>query len=206
MLFFLSVLTELSDKDLVSRARTGDQQAFSKLMRRYQDRIFSLTLRWIGDRQIAEETTQEVFIAVYRSLDRFRGESSFSTWLYRVAINHCKNKKIYRRRRAADKHEPLEGKKDPDDDSPDRQHPSHLETDTQTHQSEAQVIVHQALEALSDEQRQIIILRDIQDLDYDEIAELLELPRGTVKSRLHRARNELAKILRNRISQEDVKL
>jgi RNA polymerase sigma-70 factor (ECF subfamily) len=203
--FLLAVLSKLTDAELVDRFKGGDQHAFSHIVRRYQDRVFGLCLRWLGERALAEEVAQDVFVALYRSLGRFRGESSLSTWIYRVSVNHCKNKRLYSSRRRRDRHEPLEGR--PREDGPVRELPaSGRGTEAHTERSEAQALVHEALEAISEEHRQVIVLRDIQDLDYHEIAEILDLPRGTVKSRLHRARTELARVLRNRIGKEDVKL
>lgn len=195
---------EVSDEDLVRRFREGDRHAFSHIVRRYQDRVYGLCLRWLGDKALAEEVAQDVFIALYKSMDRFRGEAAFSTWVYRIAVNHCKNKRLYRQRRAWDRHEPLEGT--PRDDGPERQIPAPTaDTDDRTFREEASDLVRNALESLGEEHRQVVILRDIEDMDYEEIAETLELPRGTVKSRLHRARAELARILRNRLGKEDVK-
>jgi RNA polymerase sigma-70 factor (ECF subfamily) len=200
----LAVLAQLSDAQLVERFKGGDHHAFSHIVRRYQDRVFSLCVRWIGAADVAEEVAQDVFVALYRSLGSFRGEASLSTWIYRVAVNHCKNKRLYRIRRKVDRHEPLDGL--PHDDAPPRQlaAPGRDAEDGML-ANEAEVLVSEALDALSEEHRQVIVLRDIQDLDYHEIAEILDLPRGTVKSRLHRARTELARALRNRIGQEDVK-
>jgi len=155
------------------------------------------------DPHIAEEVAQDVFLALFRALDRFRGDAQLSTWIYRVVINHCKNRKLYRQRRHSNKHEPLEG--DRNDDMPDRQIASDGPgTDALTHQSEAQQLVREGLARLDDEQRQIVVLRDVQDLSYDEIGDILDLPRGTVKSRLHRARAQLASVLSEKIDKEDI--
>ncbi|MEC7946849.1 MAG: sigma-70 family RNA polymerase sigma factor, partial [Myxococcota bacterium] len=81
-----------TDEELVRRFDDGDRDAFSELVRRYQDRVFTLCLRWMRDRQVAEEVAQDVFVAVYKALPRFRGDSKFSTWLFRIATNHCKNR------------------------------------------------------------------------------------------------------------------
>lgn len=202
MLFGLA--RELSDDDLVRRFLAGDRQAFSQIVRRYQDRVYGLCYRWLGDPATAEELTQDIFIALFKSMERFRGESSFATWVFRISVNHCKNRRLYQKRRAWDRHEPLEGT--PQDDGPVREIPApSSETDGWARQEESSTLVHQALEALQEEHRQIIILRDIEDLDYEEIADVLDVPRGTVKSRLHRARAELAKVLRNRLGTEVVK-
>jgi RNA polymerase sigma-70 factor, ECF subfamily len=200
----LATARAASDEDLVRMFLAGDRHAFSQIVRRYQDRVFAFCFRWIGEAAVAEEIAQDVFVAVYRSLATFRGECRLSTWIFRIAVNHCKNARIYRRRRAWDQHEPLEGT--PRDDERPRELPSTgQDTDASAHSRDAQQIIALGLAAITDEHRQIILLRDIEDLDYDEIAEILSVPRGTVKSRLHRARAELAAVLRNHLSNEDVK-
>ncbi|NOY25279.1 MAG: sigma-70 family RNA polymerase sigma factor [Oligoflexia bacterium] len=193
------------DEALVRRFQSGDREAYSDIVRRYQDRIFTLSLRWMGDRQVAEEVAQDVFVALYRSLDRFRGEARLSTWIFRVTVNHCKNRRLYRRRRKMGQHEPLEGPRSLDDDGPVRQLPDKGPgTDTRVHRSEAARILQDALDQLDDSYRTILVLRDVEDLPYEEIAQILELPRGTVKSRLHRARAELARVLSRTIRPEDI--
>ena len=194
-----------ADAELVQRFKNGDRRAYEEIVRRYQHRVFGLALRWMGDPQIAEEVAQDVFIALFRSLSKFRGDSKLSTWIYRVVVNHCKNRKLYRKRRHMRKHEALDGKDDPDDDGPARQiaHDG-PGTDAPLHTSEAQQLVHQALDQLDEGQRRIIVLRDIEDLAYEEIGEILDVPRGTVKSRLHRARKQLAQVLERRVQKEDV--
>jgi len=195
--------TPVSDAELVRRFKEGERSAFAEIVRRYQDRVYTMCLRWMGDQQVAEEVAQDVFLALFRSLSGFRGDAQLSTWIYRVVINHCKNRRLYRRRRHADAHEPLEGV--PQEESPDRQiADSGPATDAPLHAAQAGAVLNEALGALDEEQRQIIVLREMQDLSYEEIADILELPRGTVKSRLHRARSELAAVLARRISKEDV--
>jgi len=205
MLMLLAMVHHPSDAELVSRFKEGDRSAYTEIVRRYQDRVYSMCLRWMRNDQVAREVSQDVFLALYRSLAKFRGDAQLSTWIYRVVINHCKNKKLYRRRRHVDFHEPLEGKRATDDDQPARQFAHEGPgTDAQTHQSEAEILVREALESLDEEQRTIIVLRDVEDLGYEEIAELLGLARGTVKSRLHRARAQLAKVLSRKIDKRDV--
>lgn len=203
--FFLFSMAALSsDEDLVRRAARGDQQAYAMLITRYQDRIYSQCLRWLSNPRVAEEVTQDVFLAVYRALPRFRGDARFSTWIFRITVNHCKNRRLYQRRRHSDKHEPLEGVSR-DEDGPDRQIPhTGPGTDRGQQQSEAEEMLANALAQLEESQRNIILLRDIQDLAYDEIAAILDLPKGTVKSRLHRARVELARILSHSHGTEDI--
>lgn len=191
------------DAELVKRFKEGDRSAFAEIVHRYQDRVFTLCLRWMGDGEVAREVAQDVFLALYRSLGGFRGDAQLSTWVYRVVINHCKNRRLYRRRRQLDQHEPLEG--EPRDDGPERQLADEGPgTDAPLHASEANLLLQEALQLLDPEQRQIIVLREVQDLSYEEIADLLDLPRGTVKSRLHRARLELAAVLARKVKREDV--
>lgn len=200
----LPMVTHRSDTDLVRAFKEGDRRAFSVLVERYQDRVYTLCLRWMGDPQVAEEVAQDVFLALYRSLDGFRGDAQLSTWIYRVTLNHCKNRRLYRKRRHHERHEPIEGTHN-DDDAPVRQIPAEGPgTDAPTFAAQAEFLVQQALRELDEEQRRIIILRDVEELSYEEIGTLLDLPRGTVKSRLHRARSQLAAVLQRRVRKEDV--
>ncbi|HJN76272.1 MAG TPA: sigma-70 family RNA polymerase sigma factor [Myxococcota bacterium] len=193
-----------SDAELVRRFKEGDRDAYSELVRRYQNRVFSMCLRWMGSRSIAEEVAQDIFLALFKALPRFRGDAQLSTWVYRVTVNHCKNRDLYRRRRAHGRHDSIDGSRD-NDDGPARQYADEGPgTESRTNQSEASKLLQDALEALDEDQRRIIVLRDVEDLSYDEIANILELPKGTVKSRLHRARHELARKLGRRISIADV--
>jgi len=193
-----------SDEELVRRFKEGDREAYAEIVRRYQHRVYGLCLRWMADDHIAEEVAQDVFVALFKALGRFRGDAKLSTWIYRVVINHCKNRRLYHKRRQRDRHDPLEGNRD-DDDGPVRQIAAGgPESDAGMHRSEAEVLVREALEQLDEQQRHIIVLRDIEDLSYEEIGELMGVPRGTVKSRLHRARAHLAQVLSRRIQKEDV--
>lgn len=203
--FLLGMVTGPSDAELVRRFKGGDRQAYAEIVRRYQHRVYGLCLRWMHDEQIAEEVAQDVFLALYRALERFRGDAQLSTWVYRVVVNHCKNRRLYRHRRAEDRHEPLEGTRSPDDDAPTRQiaHDGPA-ADFGIHQSEASYLLQDALSQLDEQQRMIIVLRDIEDLSYEEIGDLMGVPRGTVKSRLHRARASLAQILGRHIKKDDV--
>jgi RNA polymerase sigma-70 factor (ECF subfamily) len=203
LLMLLAMVHGPSDAELVRRFKEGDRHAFAQIVDRYQHRVYTMCVRWMGDDRVAEEVAQDVFLALYRSLGDFRGDAQLSTWIYRVVVNHCKNKRLYQRRRHADRHDPFDG--DPRDDEPKRQIAAEQPgTDATLHASEAEVLVREALGILDEEQRSIIVMRDVDDLSYEEIAEILDLPRGTVKSRLHRARAELAKVLSRKIAKEDV--
>ena len=197
------VVSEPADEALVERAQGGDLAAFSALVRRHQDRVYSLCLRWLRDSALAEEVAQDVFVSVHRAIGGFRGEARFTTWLTRVTVNHCKNKRLYEQRRARDRHEPLEGLAR--DDRPARElADDRAGTDRALQRSEASALLLAALDALDEGHRAVIVLRDLEDMNYDEIAELLGVPVGTVKSRLHRARHQLALALGRRIGAADL--
>ena len=192
-----------SDTELVERFRGGERRAFDEIVRRYQDRVYTLCRRWLDDVQGAEEVAQDVWVALFRSLGAFRGDAKLSTWIFKVTVNHCKNRRLYRHRRGWGRHEPLGPPAD--DDQPERQLADEGPgADHALHQSEAERLVGDALAQLDDDHRQILILRDVEDLAYEEIADILDLPRGTVKSRIHRARAELASVLARRTRREDV--
>lgn len=200
----LSRLPGAADHELVTRFRNGDRKAFDEIVLRYQHRVYSLCYRWLGEPEAAEEVAQDVFLAVFRSLDAFRGESSLSTWIFKVAVNHCRNRRLYRMRRAHGRHDPIDTK--PDDDSPMLEVADETaHSDAGSLRREARDLVQQALEGLDDDHRQILILRDVEDLDYEEIADILDIPRGTVKSRLHRARMELATRIARKARPEDLR-
>lgn len=194
-----------SDEELVRRFGSGDRSAFSELVRRYQSRVYSLCFRWLRDPAKAEEVAQDVFIALYKSLADFRGESKLSTWIFRVATNHCKNRLVYGNRRREDRHESIDAPVGGDDDGPVKQYAIDAPgPDASINRAEASRLLQAALDALDEDQREIVLLRDVDDLSYEEIAELLQLPKGTVKSRLHRARAELARRLSRKVGLEDV--
>ncbi len=190
----LPVMLAPADSLLVRAVQAGDRAAFADIVRRHQDTVYRLCLRWLGDQAQAEETAQDVFLAVFRALPAFRGESSLRTWILRVAVNHCKNARGYRQRRAWGRHDPLVHPDDParSRDLPDpAPHP-----DVRVGDAQRRAHLHAALQDLDEDLRILVVLRDVEDLDYEEIAQVLDLPRGTVKSRLHRARGLLAERLR----------
>ena len=193
-----------TDAELVERFKRGDRDAFHEIVVRYQDRVHTLCFRWLGDPATAEETAQDVFLALFRSLGNFRGDASLSTWVFKVTLNHCKNKRLHRARRGWGRTESLGPR--PEDEGPERQVADEGPgADAGAQSREARALVGAALEKLDDDHRQILLLRDVEDLSYEEIADILELPRGTVKSRIHRARAELASILARKIGPEDVR-
>jgi len=181
------------EKLFIRKLQKGDAKAFRELVRKHQDRVFSLCFRMLADSHEAEDVAQEVFFAVHKHLPRFRGDCRLSTWIYRVAKNHCLNRLKYRERRETEGDAALE---QVDGTSMDAGLMSRPERpDRALLGAEERNQVQLALVQLSAEHRLLVVLRDIEGMSYEEIARIAELPAGTVKSRLHRARAALAELL-----------
>jgi RNA polymerase sigma-70 factor (ECF subfamily) len=181
----------LRERLLLRRLRERDERAFQQMVEEHQDRIFNLVFRMIGSREEAQDLAQEVFITVFKSIDQFRGDSKFSTWLYRVAANHCKNRIKYLSRR----HDRATGELD---EAAERDAvaqggaaigAARIEApDRVLEGAQMEQMVQRAIAALDEDHRLVVVLRDIEELSYEEICSITGLPEGTVKSRLHRAR------------------
>ena len=180
----------MTEQELIGAARQGDEGAFEELVRQYEKRVYHLALRMCGDQEDAWEIAQEAFLSVWRGLRFFRGESAFSTWVYRLTSNAAID---YLRRQNRQK--ALEGVSlddqetlaEPQDQSPSPQRQAEL--------GELRENLQEGLMALSAEHRQVLLLRELQGLSYEEIGRELDLDLGTVKSRIARAREKLRKIL-----------
>lgn len=175
----------MSDEQLVSRYLSGDSQAFDLLARRYQERLYRLAYRMLGNREDALDAVQETLVRLLRSLSGFQGQAKFSTWLYRLAANTCID---YRRQRGRGAQTvPLEVEVAPVE----------LVEDPDVHCEKGfrEYVLNQALKQLPDAQRLLIILRDREGLAYEQIAAVLGIEVGTLKSRLHRARGALRRVL-----------
>jgi RNA polymerase sigma-70 factor, ECF subfamily len=181
------------DRRLVRRLKQGDERAFQELVQTYQDRIFGLVFRMIGNRQEAEDIAQEVFISVHRGIANYRGEGRFYTWLYRIASNTCKNRIKYLKgrnfHRASDIDETPAAHTRGEDGGPivalQSAVPGPEATITANRLERA---IQAEIAQLEPEHRLLIVLRDIQGLSYAEILTITGLQEGTLKSRLHRAR------------------
>ncbi|MCH6545473.1 MAG: sigma-70 family RNA polymerase sigma factor [Deltaproteobacteria bacterium] len=173
---------ERSDWECVQKVQGGDADAFETLVRRHEKKIFNLLYRWLGDYDEAADVAQEVFLAAFRAIKRFRGDSSFATWLYRIGVNHAKNRQkslqVARQRQQATEVSDPPG--DPTSDPAER-----------VEQRERQHLVQRGLNDLDADDALLILLHDLQEVRYEEISETLDIPLGTVKSRLHRARQAL---------------
>jgi len=182
-----------NDQALVERVQQGDKRAFDALVMKYQSRVVKVITRYLRDPVEAMDLAQEAFIKAYRALPNFRGESAFYTWLYRIAINTAKN------------HVVAQGRRPPMDDveaseAEFYEGPSALK-DTSTPErmvlrDEIERVVFDAIEALPEDLRTAITLRELEDMSYEEIAEVMNCPIGTVRSRIFRAREAIDKKLK----------
>lgn len=180
---------EQTDKQLVERVQKGDKRAFDLLTLKYQHKIVGLVSRYIRDADEVMDVTQEAFIKAYRALPRFRGDSAFYTWLYRIAINTAKNYLVSRSRRPPDTDIDVDGEFQGDSvvlrdvAGPD----SNLARD------ELEAVIYSAIDNLPEELKVAVTLREFEGFSYEEIAEVMECPVGTVRSRIFRAREAIEK-------------
>jgi RNA polymerase sigma-70 factor, ECF subfamily len=182
-----------ADQQLVQRVQAGDKSAFNLLVLKYQHRVLKLVGRFVSDAAEAEDVAQEAFIKAYRALASFRGDSAFYTWLYRIAINTAKNALVSNRRRPVDFDLDLQ-----DPEQYDR-HARLKESDTPEGvllTEEIRKVVEHAMEQLPEDLRTAIVLRELEGLSYEEIAEAMDCPVGTVRSRIFRAREAIDKKLK----------
>lgn len=182
-----------SDQALVERAQQGDRSAFDVLVSRYQHKVVKLVMRYVRDQAEALDVSQEAFLKAYRALPRFRGDSAFYTWLYRITINTAKNHLVAARRR------PLDYNLDLQDSEQYELHGRLKDIGTPERvllSEEIREAVNQAIEALPDDLRTAIMLRELEGMSYEEIATTMECPVGTVRSRIFRARDAIDKRVR----------
>lgn len=182
----------MTEQQLVLRAKAGDDEAFAQLMRDNEKRIYNLTLRMTGNPEDAMDLAQEAFLNAWRGLKFFKGDSAFSTWVYRLASNACIDH-LRRQKRRQDISAPMPV--DEEDDTPPDIPDDRFQPEQELERQELRNAISAGLEQLSDEHRQVLVMREINGLSYQEIADVLDLEAGTVKSRIARARNSLRKIL-----------
>ena len=186
------------DAALIRAFHEGDKAAFDKLVLNHKDRLFNLCYRLLGDYEEANDSAQETFIKVYRGLKTFRFESAFSTWLYRIAVNTCKNKLKSSTFRRKSKMVPLDNPVIANRSQPSREiQDESLSPAIALEKKERMRAIQKAIDALPPEQKQVVTLRDIEGFSYEEVAEITGFNLGTVKSRIARARQDLRKKLRS---------
>jgi RNA polymerase sigma-70 factor, ECF subfamily len=194
-----------ADAPLIARVKAGDVKAFEMLVVKYQRRIERLIGRMVRDVDLVPDIAQETFIRAYRAIPQFRGESAFYTWLYRIAVNTAK-KALMELKRDPLVTESARASRDDDDDAGSRVENELSDGETPEAVLASKQIaaaVNFAIEALSDDLRQAITLREIEGLSYEEIAELMNCPIGTVRSRIFRAREAIALRLRPLLDTRD---
>ena len=183
----------MDEKHILARARRGELPAFEELVRRHEKRVYAVALRSSGSPEDAEDITQEVFLRAWRSIEEFRGDSGFSTWLFRITMNLCVDHA--RHKHAQPQTQPLVmGEEESERPLPDTAPTPEEHLDN----SELGRELAAALDEVSEEHRRIVLLRDVSGMSYTEIAEVLEISEGTVKSRQSRARIALRKVLLRR--------
>ena len=185
-----------TDQQLVQRAQRGDLRAFDLLVLKYQGRIAALVSRYVSDAGEVEDVTQEAFIKAYRALGKFRGDSAFYTWLYRIAANAAKNHLVAKGRRPG-AHATIEDAEGFDEGGMLSESAS---PEALAMGGELAEVVESALKALPDELKAALMLREFDGLSYDDIADVLGCPVGTVRSRIFRAREAVDQRMREQIS------
>lgn len=181
-----------NEKDLILQSKSGDIHSFEILIKGYQKMAYNVAYRIMGNEEDAKDMTQEALIKVYKNIKGFRMDSSFSTWMYRIVMNTCKDELRKRKMKVISIDQPI--------DTGDGEVQMELEDTSKTPEEElttreTQKEVHEALQELGDTNRMVIVLRDIKGFSYSEISDIVDLPVGTVKSRINRGRQELRKIL-----------
>ena len=192
------------DAELVARVQAGDRDAFRELFEKYHRRAFAVALGVVKNKQDAMDVVQDAFIKVHHHIQNFQGSSSFYTWLYRIAVNTAKKALVDLKRDPIVTESALAGRDDDDETSRVENELSDGETpDAVLASKEIAQTVNAAIEALSDDLRQAITLREIEGLSYEEISEVMNCPIGTVRSRIYRAREAIAERLRPLLDTRD---
>ena len=183
-------------KEMIEWCRAGDEKAFSEVVLNYQKKVYNIAYRMLGNREEAKELSQEVFLTVLESIKDLKEAVKFESWLTQVTLNHCRNRWKYLKRRQYFKTDSLGDPIETEDGEMERQvfDPS---DNPETHFEKKMIrqFVQRGLMKLKEDQREMIVLRDLQGYSYEELGELFSLPEGTIKSRLHRVRMDLKEIL-----------
>ena len=189
---------------LIERLVARDERAFNELVRLYERRIFALVLRMLGNRAEAEDLAQEVFVQVFKAIGTFRGDSKLSTWMYRIAINLCKNRTKYNRVRHTDEQDELEAvaERVPLGQLRGANVAQVARPDEMLGGKQVEQIVQRAILALEPSFRECLVLRDVEELSYEEIEAITGLALGTVKSRIHRARGQLKELVEKELGEK----
>ena len=182
---------EFDERSMIERASGGDPEAFNRLMEHHERRMYAVALRMCANREDAQDCLQEAMLRVYRAIGSFKGESSFSTWVYRITMNTCLDELRRRKNKQSASLDDLldEGWAPADDSGSPEKHAVRAETAR---------ILRQTIQELPDDMRAAVVLRDIQGYTYEEIAKILDINVGTIKSRISRGREKLREKLRKK--------
>jgi RNA polymerase sigma-70 factor (ECF subfamily) len=186
------------ERGLVEECRRGDAHAFTRLVALHEGMVFNLAARLLGDPEEARDASQEVFLQVYRTLGRFEGRSSLKTWIYRIVVNQCHNRRRWWRRRGKERSCPIDALTPADETRLAEARPPGEGPEEALSRRERAQAVQAALLQLSFDHRTVLLLREVEELSCEEIGETLSLAEGTVKSRLARAREALRRALADR--------
>ncbi len=184
--------------ELIERCLAGDERAWDRIVTQHWRRVFNVAYKFVGRHDVAEDLTQDIFLKIFRALGTFDRRANFQTWLISVSRNLC----IDHYRSVRKERELVDRSVDAEDASPVSREPDAL---TALERSDRRVLLHRALEQLPDTLRTAVLMRDIQEQSYREIAQELDLPEGTVKSRINRGRHELARQIRRLISEAEAR-
>jgi RNA polymerase sigma-70 factor (ECF subfamily) len=183
-------------KEVIEGCKAGDRKAFEKIVLFYQKRVFNYAYRMVGNMEEAKELAQEVFVSVFESIKSLRDEAKFDGWLKQITVNHCRNRWKYLKRRHYFNTDSMDDPVETEDGDVTKSFADPSDTpDTAYEKKMVQEWIQKGLLRLKEDQRELIVLRHLQELSYDEMGKYLNLPEGTVKSKLHRARMDLKEIL-----------
>jgi RNA polymerase sigma-70 factor (ECF subfamily) len=196
-------LDETTEQRFIERLIARDERAFNELVQAYEQRVFRLLLRMLGRRDEAEDMAQEVFVQVFKAIGTFRGDSRLGTWIYRIAVNLCKNRMKYLSRRHSAEQDELEpaAERLPLSEGKGVTLGETTRPDQLVEGFQLERVVQACIAELDPDFREVLVLRDVEDLTYEELCEVTGLPEGTVKSRLHRARGMLKTAVGNKLGE-----
>ena len=200
----VSEAEDQTERKFIERLAQRDERAFNELVELYEARVFRLLLRMLGRRDEAEDMAQEVFVQIFKAVGTFRGDSKLSTWIYRVSVNLCKNRMKYLSRRHTDGEDELEpvAERASLDEAKGVTFGDIAQPDRLVEGYQLERVLQICIAELEPDFREVLILRDLEDLTYEELSEITGLPEGTVKSRLHRARGMLKQSVERRMGEK----
>lgn len=196
--------TELDEAKLIERLARRDERAFNELVRTYERRVFGVVLRMLGNPAEAEDLSQEVFYQVFKAIGTFRGDSKLSTWIYRIAVNLCKNRAKYLKVRHTSDQTDIEEQAErvPLGEARHANVGQVERPDEMMEGRQVEKIVRDAILQIEPAFRECLVLRDVEELSYGEIGEITSLPAGTVKSRIFRARAQLKELVEKELGEK----